>query len=255
MALHEIEIAGTVEKDQHFLINNQTIKKMILALELEKDDRVIEIGAGSGNITQTLMKVENKILAFEIDPKFKPFLDEIAEKNKNITIKIGNALDSSWKSYNKVLGNIPFSVAEAIIQKSIEERTELISLLISDGLKKTLESQSKLGLISNLFYTINAYSEVDPQSLSPIPDIKCWLVQLRRKEPSNKTESILRDILTKNGKTKNSIIFSLAKSGMTKNQARDTIEKMNLSDDVLNKPIKRSSAQFILRLKSELDKL
>jgi chaperone required for assembly of F1-ATPase len=61
--------------------------------------------------------------------------------------------------------------------------------------------------------------------------------------------------LTKNAKTKNAIVFSLIKEGMTKNQAREAIEKMNLTKEVLDKPIRRASAQFILRLRDKLDKL
>jgi len=127
--------------------------------------------------------------------------------------------------------------------------------LISESLKETLSSESKLGLLTNLFFEINIISEVEPESLSPPPSVKCFIVQLKRKTPKNKIETILRDILTKNGKTKNAILFSLAKSGMTKNQARDFISSSELTEAVLDKPIRRASSHLIIRLAEELSKL
>lgn len=244
-----------ITKDQHFLIDLKIIKKLISAIDLKKEDKIIEIGAGQGNITQELVKIKNPIFALELDEKFKSFLEEISKENKNFQFKIENALDIPWNKHNKIIGNIPFSAAEAIIQKSIEDRIELLSLLISENLKETLSSESKLGLITNLFFELSIIAEVDPQSLSPPPSIGCYIIQLKRKSPKNKVESILRDILTKNGKTKNAILFSLAKSGMTKNQARDFISSSDLTEAVLDKQIRRASSHLIVRLAEELSKL
>lgn len=251
----ETEETNKVVRDQHFLINIKVIKKMIHELDVNKSDKIIEIGAGQGNITHELVKLKAPILAFEIDDQFNPFLEEIKKENQNLTIITGNALESSWKKHNKLIGNIPFSAAEAIIQKSIEDRIDLLSILVSDNLKNTFSSMSKLGLITSLFFDVKIVQEIEPESLSPKPKVECWLIKLQRRDPTNKTEKILRDVLTKNAKTKNAIVFSLIKEGMTKNQAREAIEKMGLTEEVLDKPIRRASAQFILRLKDKLDKL
>lgn len=251
----EAEDSPGIIKDQHFLIDPKIIKKLISALDLKKEDKIIEIGSGQGNITQELVKIKNPILALEIDEKFKPFLEKISKENKNFQFKIGNALEVPWNKHNKIIGNIPFSAAEAILQKAIEDRVELLALLISENLKETLSSESKLGLITNIFFELSIITEVDPQSLSPPPKVNCCIIQLKRKPPKNKVESILRDILTKNGKTKNAILFSLAKSGMTKNQARDFISSSDLTEAVLDKPIRRASSHLIIRLAEELSKL
>lgn len=244
-----------VEKDQHFLTDSNVIKKLISALNITKEDNIIEIGSGSGSITKELAKLKVKILAFEIDEKFKPSLDELKEKNANLSITYGNALDHSWKRYNKIIGNIPFSVAESIIQKSIEERVSVLSLLISDNLRNTLYSDSKLGLIANLFFNMDIIEEVPSESLSPSPKVDCWIVKLDRKEPKDKAERILRNILTKNGTIKNAIIYSLMKEGNTKNQSKEILKNMNIHPDILMKPVKRITAEFIIRLRNELEKI
>jgi 16S rRNA A1518/A1519 N6-dimethyltransferase RsmA/KsgA/DIM1 with predicted DNA glycosylase/AP lyase activity len=255
MENQNIKETNRIERDQHFLINIKIIKKMIHGLDIKEEDKVIEIGAGQGNITHELVKAKVPILAFEIDSQFQPFLEEIKKDNENLSIIIGNALESSWKEHNKIIGNVPFSAAEAIIQRSIEDRVSLLSILVSSNLKNTLSSNSKLGLIANLFFKVKLIQEVEPESLSPKPKVDCWLIKLERREPLNKTEKIIREILTKNGKTKNAILYSLMKEDLTKTQAKEAITKMNFNSDVLNKPVRRASSQFIIRLRDELRKI
>ncbi|MBS3091533.1 hypothetical protein J4217_03750 [Candidatus Pacearchaeota archaeon] len=244
-----------IEKDQHFLINMKAIKRMISELEVKEGDKILEIGPGTGNITHELVKLGFPVLAFELDLRFKPFLEELKKEHPNLSIVFGNALEHSWKGCNKLIGNIPFSATEALIQKSIRERISLLSLLVSDGLKKTLSGENKLGLLSNLFFSMKTVQEVEPESLSPEPKTGCWLIQLKRKEPKNKVEEILRNVLTKNGNTRNAIIYSLMKDKKIKNKAREILEKMNFHKETLDKPIKKATPEFIIRLRIELLKL
>lgn len=243
-----------LEKDQHFLIDSSAIETLINALEINREDRILEIGSGSGNITTFLVNKKVPVLACEIDLKFKPFLEEIKQSNPNLSLEFSNVLEINWEKYNKIIGNIPFSVAEAVIQKSVENRISILSLLVSSGLKETILSDSKLGLIVSLFFEMNVIKEIGPESLSPPPKTVCFLIQLRRKEPRDKIEEILRDILTKNGKIKNAIIYSFTKQGKTKNQARKITEKLNIDKSVLEKPLKRITGQFIIRLREELSR-
>src|SRR3989344_2026105 len=93
------------EKEQHILIDNKILEKEIEISDITKKDNIIEIGAGPGNLTIELAKKANKVLAFEIDEKFKENLDNL---KINIEIIYGNALNYSWKGYNKIVSNIPY---------------------------------------------------------------------------------------------------------------------------------------------------
>jgi 16S rRNA A1518/A1519 N6-dimethyltransferase RsmA/KsgA/DIM1 with predicted DNA glycosylase/AP lyase activity len=254
MIYKDTKTENKIERDQHFLINIRVIKKMIHELDIKEGDKILEIGAGQGNITHELVKTKLPITAFEIDPRFHQFLEEIKKENPNLNLMMSNALKASWKECNKLVGNIPFSAAEAILQKSIEDRISLLSILVSDNLKNTFSSNSKLGLITNLFFKIKFVQEVEPESLSPKPKVQCWLIRLERREPANKIEQIIRDVLTKNAKTKNAITYSLMKSGFTKNQSKKMISVIDFSEEVLEKPVKKITAGIILKLKERLTK-
>lgn len=72
--LKDKNIILDVNKDQVFLIDNKIINNICSFVELNKNDAVLEIGAGIGNITKTLSKKAGKVIAFEIDKQFKLFL-------------------------------------------------------------------------------------------------------------------------------------------------------------------------------------
>ena len=60
--------------------------------------------------------------------------------------------------------------------------------------------------------------------------------------------------MSKNGKIKNSIIYSLVESGKTKNQAREILNKIGLHESILEKPAKKLTAELIKRIKENLEK-
>ena len=52
---------------QNFLINPHIIDKIIAAAEISKDDLIIEIGPGTGNLTKKLAEKAGRVVAIEKD--------------------------------------------------------------------------------------------------------------------------------------------------------------------------------------------
>ena len=52
---------------QHFLVDDEVLKQIILAAELTPSDTVIEVGPGLGILTRELAKRARKVLAIELD--------------------------------------------------------------------------------------------------------------------------------------------------------------------------------------------
>ncbi len=70
-------------KDQFFLADEEIIRKLVESAELEKKDVVLEVGAGTGYLTREIAKRAKKVIAFEIDKRFKPFLSKLP---KNVDV-------------------------------------------------------------------------------------------------------------------------------------------------------------------------
>jgi 16S rRNA A1518/A1519 N6-dimethyltransferase RsmA/KsgA/DIM1 with predicted DNA glycosylase/AP lyase activity len=240
------------DKAQHFLIDKEIIDKEIKLADISKKDKIIEIGAGKGILTEKLAEKAEKVLAFEIDEKFKENLNKLKEENKNLEIIYEDALKHNWKGYNKIVSNIPYFIAGDLVLKSLEEGIEEIIIIVGENFKEILEEkQGKIGIIGNLFFNISYISQVNSQSFEPQPKVNSWLIRLKEKK-LDKVDNILKKILCKNGKIKNAILYSLVEEGKTKNQAREFLSSLKLDTKTLDKPVKMITGKFIMRLKQKL---
>jgi 16S rRNA (adenine1518-N6/adenine1519-N6)-dimethyltransferase len=241
------------EKQQHFLNNEEILNKEIEVAELSSKDKVIEIGAGNGVLTRELIKRAGKVLSFETDKRFKEELGKI--KDKNLELIYDDALKYSWKGYNKIVSNIPYSLSEQVTVKAANEGIRELVLIVGEKFKTKLMDETKIGIFARLFYEIEPILFVGKENFYPHPRVDSWIIKLNWKEKVFEKEELMRKILTKEGKTKNAIMYSLVEYGKTKNQAREIIAKMNLSQQVLEKTIKKSTAKFLIILRKELERV
>lgn len=97
-------------KDQYFL-NEKYLEMEIKAASLRADDIVLEVGAGSGNLTQLIAR-HCKVVAIEIDEHLADMIPE----NENIEIRIGNAVGIIKDiQFTKVISNVPYSATQDIL--------------------------------------------------------------------------------------------------------------------------------------------
>ena len=256
----DLELSRTIKRDfdkgQHFLVDLNIIKKEVDVAKISKKDKIIEIGAGEGNLTAELVKEAGEVLAFEIDKRYASKLNFLEKNNKNLKIIYDDALDHSWKGYTKIVSNIPYFISEQIINKAIEEGILEMTLIVGKRFKEKLASkQSKIGIISNLFYNIEFITKVDKKCFSPPPRVNSWLIKMSRKKEFSDTESLLISILKRKGKLKNAILYSFVERGKTKRESKKIIENMNLNSQSLEKPMSRLTGKLLIRLIKELKKI
>jgi 16S rRNA (adenine1518-N6/adenine1519-N6)-dimethyltransferase len=89
---------------QNFLIDDIVLDDIITAADLKKEDAVLEIGPGIGNLTEKLLQKTNFVLSIEKDPKFLPVLKSLHKKYRNFQYEIADILEYDFK---KALQSIP----------------------------------------------------------------------------------------------------------------------------------------------------
>lgn len=242
------------EKSQHFLSNEKILKDEVKEADLSSTDFVVEIGAGDGRLTKEIVKRAKKVLAFEIDEKFKEDLEEIKKENKNLQVIYDSAINFSWKGYNKIVSNIPYTLSEQTINKALRDDIESLTLIVGENFKEVLSSSfTKTGLIANTFFKVRAIKKIGKNNFSPAPRVDSWLVKINKKNTLKKSEKILKTILSKNGKIKNAIMYSLVEHGLTKRQSREMIKKFNISKTTEDS-IKTMNKKILLEIKENLEK-
>ncbi len=80
--------------DQHFLVDEGYLDRIMAAAELRSEDIVLEIGAGVGNLTERLARKAKKIIAIELDPVLVNVLHDQFDYIKNIEIISRRCLES-----------------------------------------------------------------------------------------------------------------------------------------------------------------
>jgi len=131
---------------QNFIIDDNTINKIIKIINPKKNEHIIEIGPGRGAITLPLLEQVKHITAIEIDPMLVEFLKN---KNKNnLTIENQDFMDwiPSFECERRVFGNLPYYISSPIIFKLIKDGrfNEIIIMLQKEvGLRMLANEDSK----------------------------------------------------------------------------------------------------------------
>ena len=104
---------------QNFLIDKNIINK-ILSLEVLKNQNVIEIGPGSGNLTKLIInKGIKRLIAVEKDERFCKILKKEYLNNKNVYFDNNDILKKDLNKYNLnnviVFGNLPYNISTQIL--------------------------------------------------------------------------------------------------------------------------------------------
>jgi len=149
MDVKEILIDHNIEPkriwDQYFLIDKEIIEYEIGLAKLEKDDVVLEIGAGIGNVTEKIAE-KSHVIAVERDSRFIPIL----EKLDNVEVIHNNALRVIKElKFNKVVSNIPYAISQKLIIELLKRKWELAVLVVQNEFAKKLKKDKLSAILSD----------------------------------------------------------------------------------------------------------
>lgn len=117
---------------QHFLTDENIIAKIADAIPAEPGHRVVEIGPGTGALTEALIERYDDLVVVELDQRA---IEVLEHKFDDLEIHHENVLDVNWselsieKRKTHVVGNLPYYITSQILFSLIENRA-----LISDAL-------------------------------------------------------------------------------------------------------------------------
>ncbi len=128
---------GDKRLGQHFLTDRNILQRIVDALEPAPDDVVVEIGAGTGSLTDELLARGLRVIAIEKDRRLAGELGTWnAERGtERLTVVHGDALRLDWHALVdtgaavprsgfrvprfKIVGNIPYAITSPLIDKAL----------------------------------------------------------------------------------------------------------------------------------------
>lgn len=195
-----------INRSQNFLVNNRIIENLIGIAGLNKNDSVIEIGAGKGIITKGLIDKAGEVIAYENDPYFFEKLSEKFQNEKHLKLKQEDFLTSDLPTNPyKIFSNIPFSITSAIIKKLTltENPPEDTFLIIQKEAamkfagKPLDEVNSQQSVILNPWFEFKVVYEFKPTDFFPTPNVDIVLIEIKKREqPLVQDKDLYRDFVT-----------------------------------------------------------
>ncbi len=176
---------------QHFLNSPSALKKIIAAAKLSADEVVLEIGPGTGILTEALLKTGVKVIAIEKDARACDvltgrFSSEISEKR--LILKVGDVLEGEMVTANDVghkivdgnyviVANIPYYITGAILEKFLEysPRPNRMILLVQKEVAERIVARDKkesiLSISIKAFGTPYVVTIVPRGAFVPAPNV------------------------------------------------------------------------------------
>jgi len=179
---------------QHHVVDPTVLEKMVGHAHLSREDVVLEIGAGIGNLTKLLAQRAGKIISIERDRRFIRILHGQLRGFSNVQIVHGDALRIELPKFNKVVANLPYGISSDITFRLLEHRFELAVLMYQWEFAKRLVAKPGADDYGRL--TVNTYyrahvellDEVPPEAFVPQPKVTSAIVRLRPREPPFKVK-------------------------------------------------------------------
>lgn len=236
---------------QHFLTDLSIAERIVESLEINTNDRVIEVGPGTGVLTQYLVKKEIDFSVVEIDTESVEYLEEhypdlkILSKDflrLNLVEEFGSPL--------KIIGNFPYNISSQIFFKVLEFKndvTECVGMLQKEVAERIASPHGNktygiLSVFLQAYYDIDYLFTVEPHVFNPPPKVRSAVIRLKR----NQTKEI--DCSEK-------LFFAVVKQGFNNRRKtlRNALKSFNLppevtANDVFNKRAEQLSVDDFIQL-------
>jgi 16S rRNA (adenine1518-N6/adenine1519-N6)-dimethyltransferase len=233
---------------QNFLIDTNILNRIVDHAGLTKESGAIEIGPGIGALTEQLAKNCQKVVAFEIDQRLIPILEDTLSPYPHVKVihedvlkaDVLSVMENEFKEMDDVMvvANLPYYVTTPIIMKLLEDQLPIRGIVcmlqkeVADRISAKPGTKEYGSLsIAVQYYTMAEIVMIVPKTvfvpqpnvdsavirltrrLTPIVEVKdeAFFFQVTRASFAQRRKTLLNNLQSglKNGKEKKELILSI----------------------------------------------
>jgi 16S rRNA (adenine1518-N6/adenine1519-N6)-dimethyltransferase len=183
---------GNPDRDQHFLVDDRVLDRVPTYLPEDADrSHVLEIGGGTGALTDRLLGVADHVTVVERDPDLAAFLrEEFADDVDagRLSVVEGDALDVALPDFTACVSNLPYGVSSEIAFRLLPEKRPLV-LMFQREFAERMAADSGTDAYGRLSVTAGHYAEVEvvetvpKEAFDPVPRVESAIVRCTPRDP------------------------------------------------------------------------
>lgn len=188
---------------QNFMIDGNLVRAVADAGEVHRGDRVIEVGPGTGTLTEELLARGARVLAVEIDRDLASLLRQRLGGEASFELIEADVLDGKHelcpplreriaaanadRVLLKLVANLPYQVASPLIVELLLAGVGLLAFTVQKEVAERLsatagsEGYGPLTVMAQVLGEVEVLRPLPPQAFWPAPRIESALVRIRRR--------------------------------------------------------------------------
>ncbi|KAL5792497.1 hypothetical protein ACOSP7_001091 [Xanthoceras sorbifolium] len=196
---------------QHYMLNSEINEQLVDAADVKEGDVVLEIGPGTGSLTNVLLNAGATVLAIEKDPhmvalvrerfsstdRFKVLQEDFVKCHiRTHMLSLFQSRESlkSRAGYAKVVANIPFNISTDVVKQLLpmgEIFSEVVLLLQEETAVRLVEPTLRTSEYRPINILVNFYSEpkykikVPRTNFFPQPNVDAAVVTFKLKQATD----------------------------------------------------------------------
>ena len=185
---------------QNFLTDTNILQKIVDTAEIDKNVNVIEIGPGIGALTEFLAENAAEVMAFEIDERLVPILEDTLRDHDNIKVINEDVLKADLQTRVKefknpslpikVVANLPYYITTPILMHLIESKipfAEFVVMMqkeVADRIsaEPNTKAYGSLSIAVQYYMTAKVAFVVPRTVFVPAPNVDSAILKMTRRE-------------------------------------------------------------------------
>ena len=209
-------LRGDPERDQHFLVDDRVLDRLPGYLPDDADtNHVVEIGGGTGGLTDRLLPVADRVTVVERDPDLAAFLrEEFAAEIEagTLTVVAGDALEVDLPAFTASVSNLPYGVSSEIAFRLLPVGRPLVLMFQAEFAERMAaapgsDEYGRLSVTAGHYADIEIVETVPKEAFSPPPAVESAVVRATPRTPDYEVPddepfmALVRAVFTQRRKT------------------------------------------------------
>ena len=190
--LERAGVRGDPRRDQHFLVDGRVLDRIAGYAEGLDRSHVLEVGAGTGGLTDRLLATADRVTAVERDGRLAAFLrrEFAADVDAGrLDVVEGDALAVDWPPFDACVSNLPYGASSPLLFRLLPRARPLV-LCVQREFAERLVAEPGTDAYGRLSVTAGHYAEaelcevVPPSVFEPPPAVESAVVRTTPREPA-----------------------------------------------------------------------